>query len=49
MARYSVAQKDVSRPYCRSRFVPSVDGQLCIIFELAMVGADASGLAHIRN
>ncbi|BAT06917.1 Os09g0127800, partial [Oryza sativa Japonica Group] len=37
-------QKDVSCPYCGSRFVPSIEGQLCTICELAVVGADASGL-----
>ncbi|VAI11352.1 unnamed protein product [Triticum turgidum subsp. durum] len=37
-------QKDVSCPYCASRFVPSVEGQLCSICELSVVGADASGL-----
>jgi len=37
-------QKDISCPYCASRFVPSVEGQLCSICELSVVGADASGL-----
>uniref|UniRef100_A0ACD5TT30 Uncharacterized protein n=1 Tax=Avena sativa TaxID=4498 RepID=A0ACD5TT30_AVESA len=37
-------QKDVSCPYCTSRFMPSVEGQLCTICELSVVGADASGL-----
>uniref|UniRef100_A0A0E0KI52 Coatomer subunit alpha n=1 Tax=Oryza punctata TaxID=4537 RepID=A0A0E0KI52_ORYPU len=37
-------QKDVSCPYCGCRFVPSIEGQLCTICELAVVGADASGL-----
>ncbi|PUZ58521.1 hypothetical protein GQ55_5G515600 [Panicum hallii var. hallii] len=37
-------QKDVSCPYCGSRFVPSVEGELCSICELSVVGADASGL-----
>ncbi|CAO2209539.1 unnamed protein product [Urochloa humidicola] len=37
-------QKDVSCPYCGSRFVPSIEGQVCNICELATVGADASGL-----
>ncbi|OAY82192.1 coatomer subunit alpha-1 [Ananas comosus] len=37
-------QKDVSCPYCASRFVPSIAGQLCSVCELAVVGADASGL-----
>ncbi|KAH7575011.1 hypothetical protein ACOSP7_005567 [Xanthoceras sorbifolium] len=37
-------QKHVSCPYCTSRFVPSQEGQLCTVCELAVVGADASGL-----
>uniref|UniRef100_A0A453H749 Coatomer subunit alpha n=1 Tax=Aegilops tauschii subsp. strangulata TaxID=200361 RepID=A0A453H749_AEGTS len=37
-------QKDISCPYCGSRFVPNIEGQLCTICELAVVGADASGL-----
>jgi coatomer protein complex subunit alpha (xenin) len=37
-------QKDVSCPYCGARFVPTVEGQICNICELAVVGADASGL-----
>ncbi|KAH1255933.1 Coatomer subunit alpha-1 [Glycine max] len=37
-------QKDVSCPYCTSRFVPSQEGQLCTVCDLAVVGADASGL-----
>ncbi|KAK3002812.1 hypothetical protein RJ639_019190 [Escallonia herrerae] len=37
-------QKDVSCPYCNSRFVPSQEGQLCAVCDLAVVGADASGL-----
>lgn len=37
-------QKDVSCPYCTARFVPSVQGNLCPICELAVVGTDASGL-----
>ncbi|KAK4284774.1 hypothetical protein QN277_001557 [Acacia crassicarpa] len=37
-------QKDVSCPYCGSRFVPSQEGQLCTVCDLAAVGADASGL-----
>ncbi|XP_047324554.1 coatomer subunit alpha-1-like [Impatiens glandulifera] len=37
-------QKDVSCPYCSSKFVPNVEGQLCNVCELAVVGADASGL-----
>ena len=37
-------QKDVSCPYCTSRFVPSQEGILCAVCELSVVGADASGL-----
>lgn len=37
-------QKDVSCPYCSTRFVPSQEGQLCTVCDLAAVGADASGL-----
>ncbi|XP_065039199.1 coatomer subunit alpha-3 [Musa acuminata AAA Group] len=37
-------QKDVSCPYCGARFVPTIEGQLCAVCELAVVGADASGL-----
>lgn len=37
-------QKDISCPYCSSRFVPSQEGQLCTVCDLAVVGADASGL-----
>ncbi|XP_047310671.1 coatomer subunit alpha-1-like [Impatiens glandulifera] len=37
-------QKDVSCPYCGSRFVPSLEGQVCNVCELAVIGADASGL-----
>ncbi|KAJ4756231.1 Coatomer subunit alpha [Rhynchospora pubera] len=37
-------QKDVSCPYCGARFVLAVEGQVCNICELAVVGADASGL-----
>ncbi|XP_043714233.1 coatomer subunit alpha-1 [Telopea speciosissima] len=37
-------QKDVSCPYCSSRFVPAQEGQLCTVCDLAVVGADASGL-----
>jgi len=37
-------QKDVSCPYCTSRFVPTQEGQLCSVCELSVVGADASGL-----
>ncbi|KAF9623120.1 hypothetical protein IFM89_037636 [Coptis chinensis] len=37
-------QKDVACPYCSSRFVPAQEGKLCTICDLAVVGADASGL-----
>ena len=37
-------QKDVSCPYCTARFVPSQEGQICTVCDLAVVGADASGL-----
>ncbi|KAF5730113.1 coatomer subunit alpha-1 [Tripterygium wilfordii] len=37
-------QKDVSCPYCSSRFVLSQEGQLCTVCDLSVVGADASGL-----
>lgn len=37
-------QKDVSCPYCSSRFVPSQEGQLCTVCDLAVIGVDASGL-----
>ncbi|XP_017615248.1 coatomer subunit alpha-1-like [Gossypium arboreum] len=37
-------QKDVSCPYCTARFVPTQGGQLCTVCDLAVVGADASGL-----
>ncbi|WOG91978.1 hypothetical protein DCAR_0311234 [Daucus carota subsp. sativus] len=37
-------QKDVSCPYCSSRFVPSQEGQICTVCDLAIVGSDASGL-----
>lgn len=37
-------QRDVSCPYCGARFVTSIEGQLCQVCELAVVGADASGL-----
>ncbi|KAG0488628.1 hypothetical protein HPP92_007439 [Vanilla planifolia] len=37
-------QKDVSCPYCWARFVPTIQGQLCTVCEIAVVGADASGL-----
>ncbi|XP_052192325.1 coatomer subunit alpha-1-like [Diospyros lotus] len=37
-------QKDMLCPYCSSRFVPSQEGQLCTVCDLAVVGADASGL-----
>ncbi|KAG1354429.1 coatomer subunit alpha-1 [Cocos nucifera] len=37
-------QKDVSCPYCGAHFVPAIEGQICAVCELAVVGADASGL-----
>ncbi|CAH8358219.1 unnamed protein product [Eruca vesicaria subsp. sativa] len=37
-------QKDVSCPYCTARFVPSQEGNICSVCELAVIGADASGL-----
>ncbi|KAI4375695.1 hypothetical protein MLD38_013534 [Melastoma candidum] len=37
-------QKDISCPYCGARFVPSQEMQLCAVCDLAVVGADASGL-----
>ncbi|KAK8529965.1 hypothetical protein V6N13_102853 [Hibiscus sabdariffa] len=37
-------QKDVSCPYCTTRFVPTQEGQLCTVCDLAVIGADASGL-----
>ncbi|XP_022763202.1 coatomer subunit alpha-1-like isoform X1 [Durio zibethinus] len=37
-------QKDISCPYCTARFVPNQEGQLCAVCDLAVVGADASGL-----
>ncbi|KAK9108942.1 hypothetical protein Sjap_017002 [Stephania japonica] len=37
-------QKDVACPYCSARFVPSLEGQLCSVCDLAVVGSDASGL-----
>ncbi|KAH9623186.1 hypothetical protein KSS87_016868 [Heliosperma pusillum] len=37
-------QKDVSCPYCSARFVPNLEGQICNVCELAVIGADASGL-----
>ncbi|XVE93708.1 hypothetical protein REPUB_Repub01dG0217400 [Reevesia pubescens] len=36
--------KDISCPYCTTRFVPSQEGQLCTVCDLAAVGVDASGL-----
>ncbi|KAI4300061.1 hypothetical protein L6164_033478 [Bauhinia variegata] len=37
-------QKETSCPYCTSRFVPSQEGNLCTVCDLAVIGADASGL-----
>lgn len=36
--------KEVSCPYCTARFVPSITGSICSICDLAVIGADASGL-----
>ncbi|RXH86914.1 hypothetical protein DVH24_022187 [Malus domestica] len=37
-------QKDVSCPYCSSRFVQDQEGKFCTVFDLSVVGSDASGL-----
>ncbi|KAL1533325.1 Coatomer [Salvia divinorum] len=37
-------QKDVTCPYCTAHFVPSQQGQLCAVCDLAEIGSDASGL-----
>lgn len=37
-------QKDVTCPYCSTHFVPSQQGQLCTVCDLAEIGSDASGL-----
>ncbi|CAA2953106.1 coatomer subunit alpha-1-like [Olea europaea subsp. europaea] len=37
-------QKDITCPYCSSHFVPSQQGQLCTVCNLAELGSDASGL-----
>ncbi|XP_073024990.1 coatomer subunit alpha-1-like isoform X1 [Primulina eburnea] len=37
-------QRDVSCPYCSTHFVPSQQGQLCMVCDLSVVGSDASGL-----
>ncbi|KAL9687190.1 hypothetical protein QQ045_031588 [Rhodiola kirilowii] len=37
-------QKDTSCSYCSARFVPSQEGQICSVCQIAVVGADASGL-----
>jgi coatomer protein complex subunit alpha (xenin) len=37
-------QKDVACPYCTARFVPSQEGNICSVCDLAVIGADASGL-----
>lgn len=36
--------RDVSCPYCKARFVPETATKLCPVCDLAVVGADASGL-----
>ncbi|KAG8389909.1 hypothetical protein BUALT_Bualt01G0028000 [Buddleja alternifolia] len=37
-------QKDITCPYCSTHFVLSQQGQICNVCDLAIVGADASGL-----
>lgn len=37
-------QKDISCPFCSAKFVPSQEGQLCAVCDLAVIGSDASGL-----
>ncbi|CAN6485085.1 unnamed protein product [Victoria cruziana] len=37
-------EKVVACPYCTSRFVPAMEGQLCTVCDLAVIGVDASGL-----
>ncbi|XP_051149994.1 coatomer subunit alpha-1-like [Andrographis paniculata] len=37
-------QKDVTCPYCTTHFVPAQHGRVCAVCDLAVVGADASGL-----
>ncbi|PKA61099.1 Coatomer subunit alpha-1 [Apostasia shenzhenica] len=37
-------QKDVSCSYCGARFLSSMQGQSCNVCEIAVIGADASGL-----
>ncbi|XP_057533840.1 coatomer subunit alpha-2-like [Amaranthus tricolor] len=37
-------QKDVTCPYCSSHFVPAQEGHICSVCDLAVIGADASGL-----
>ncbi|XP_022861095.1 coatomer subunit alpha-2-like [Olea europaea var. sylvestris] len=37
-------QRDVTCPYCSTHFVPSQQGELCTVCDLAEVGADTSGL-----
>lgn len=36
--------KDVSYPYCTARFVPNQERNICTVCNLAVIGADASGL-----
>ncbi|XP_010472129.2 PREDICTED: coatomer subunit alpha-2 [Camelina sativa] len=36
--------KRVSCPYCTAWFVPSQEGNICAVCDLAVIGADASGL-----
>ncbi|CAN1317310.1 Coatomer subunit alpha-1 [Linum perenne] len=37
-------QRDVCCPYCSARFVPEQEGKICGVCDIAVVGADASGL-----
>ncbi|CAA3026439.1 coatomer subunit alpha-1-like [Olea europaea subsp. europaea] len=37
-------QRDVTCPYCSTHFIPSHQGELCTVCDLAEVGADASVL-----
>ncbi|XP_030549540.1 coatomer subunit alpha-2-like [Rhodamnia argentea] len=37
-------QKHVCCPFCSAQFLPSQEGQVCSVCDLAVVGADASGL-----
>ncbi|KAL4183789.1 hypothetical protein AMTRI_Chr11g156850 [Amborella trichopoda] len=37
-------QKSVLCPYCTAKFVPGIEGQICTVCNLAVIGLDASGL-----